>query len=59
MLNYIMYLTEKEKLESGSFEIEFLFFYVGLGYVLGCFAIGIFGDFKDKLVWMIFTLSLL
>lgn len=54
-----MYLTEKEKLESGSFEIEFLFFYVGLGYVLGCFAIGIFGDFKDKLVWMIFTLSLL
>lgn len=54
-----MYLAEKVELDTGAFEIEFLFFYVGLGYVLGCFAIGIFGDFKDKLVWMLFTLSLL
>ncbi|CAD8193730.1 unnamed protein product [Paramecium pentaurelia] len=58
MLNYIMFLAQKED-GSSSFEIEFIFFYVGLGYVLGCFAIGIFGDFKDKIVWMIFTLTIL
>ncbi|KAM3142414.1 hypothetical protein pb186bvf_005571 [Paramecium bursaria] len=35
------------------------YFYVGIGFVMGCFSIGIFGDLKDKFRWLLFQMSLL
>lgn len=33
-----------------SFQVQEAYIYVGLGNVLGCFAIGLFGEYRDKLM---------